>query len=78
MIELLGTIATILAVVGVVLNNRRLIWCFPLWLASNSLCLYIHAEASIWSLAARDATFLLLAVEGWYRWKKKPGGPPHA
>jgi nicotinamide riboside transporter PnuC len=70
MIELLGTIATILAVIGVVLNNRKLIGCFWLWLISNSITLFIHGQSGIWSLAARDLIFLVLAVEGLIRWRK--------
>ena len=70
MIEVIGTVATILAVTGVVANNRRLRWCFLLWMASNSLTLAIHAHAAIWSLAARDLIFLILAIEGWIMWGK--------
>ena len=70
MVELIGTIATILAVTGVVLNNRRLRVCFLLWLLSNSLSLVIHAQTPVWSLVARDGIFLILAVEGWFKWRK--------
>jgi nicotinamide riboside transporter PnuC len=69
--ELFGTIATVIAVVGVVLNNRRLRWCFLLWLVSNSITAIIHVHAGIWSLFARDVLFLLLAVEGWWRWRQR-------
>lgn len=71
MIEITGTIATILAVVGVVFNNRKLRWCFLLWMASNSLTLGIHAHAAILSLVVRDAIFLILAVEGWIKWGRR-------
>jgi nicotinamide riboside transporter PnuC len=73
MIEIIGIIATILAITGVILNNRRLRVCFILWLVSNSLTLVIHAQTDVWSLVARDAVFLVLAVEGWIRW----GNPSH-
>lgn len=71
MIELIGTIATVLAVTGVVLNNRRLRVCFAVWLVSNALSLLIHVDAALWSLVVRDAIFLVLAVDGWIRWGKK-------
>lgn len=71
MIELVGTIATIVAIAGVALNNRRLRACFILWIFSNLMTLAIHAHAGIWSLAVRDMVFLVLAVEGWVLWKKK-------
>ena len=71
LLELLGAIATLIAIGGVILNNRRLRLCFVCWLFSNALTLAIHAHAGIWSLAVRDLVFLVLAVEGWILWKKK-------
>lgn len=70
MIEFLGTIATVIAVVGVLLNNRRMRVCFAVWMVSNAITFGIHAAAGIWSLAARDAIFFALAIEGLYRWRK--------
>lgn len=70
MIEAIGAAATAIAICGVVLNNRRRRSCFVLWLVSNSLTLAIHVAVGVWSLVARDAVFLLLAVEGLYRWRK--------
>lgn len=71
MIESIGAIATILAVTGVVLNNRRLRACFILFLVSNGICLVIHTQAGIYSLMVRDAIFIVLAAEGWIRWGRK-------
>ena len=71
MIEAIGTIATVIAVAGVILNNRRLRASFALWWFSNLLTLAIHANAGIWSLALRDLIFFALAVEGWVLWRKK-------
>jgi nicotinamide riboside transporter PnuC len=71
MIELVGLIATVLAVTGVVLNNRRRRSCFLLWLLSNTLTAAIHAHAGIWSLCARDVIFVALAVEGLWLWRKQ-------
>ena len=71
MIEIIGIISTILAITGVIANNRRLRWCFIIWMVSNAMSLAIHAEAGIWSFVARDAVFLALAVEGWFKWGRK-------
>ena len=71
MLETIGTIATVLAITGVLANNRRLRWCFVVWMVSNSLTAGIHAYAGIWSLFVRDAIFLILAVEGWKKWGKE-------
>ena len=67
-LELIGTAATVIAVLGVILNNSRLIWCFPLWIVSNSLTAWIHYRTQIWSLLLRDLIFLALAVWGWWLW----------
>jgi len=67
--EWFGIAATGLAITGCWMNNRRRRVCFLLWGISNLLSLWIHADAAIWSLAVRNAAFLLLAVEGWRKWK---------
>jgi len=71
MIEFIGIISGILAIIGVLANNRRLRWCFIVWIVSNAMSLVIHFDAGIWSLVVRDAVFLILAVEGWFKWGRK-------
>ena len=71
MTEIMGYIAGVLAVAGVLLNNRKLIMCFPVWIVSNALCWYLHRQAGLHSLAWRDVMFTVLAIEGWYRWAKQ-------
>lgn len=61
-------VATGLAVVGVLLNNAKIRWCFPVWFASNILCLVYHLRAGLWGMAARDVIFMGLAVAGWFQW----------
>jgi len=70
MIEIFGTIATVLAVTGCVLNNRGARVCFLLWLVSNIICAVLHSGAGLWSLVVRDVLFSVLAVEGWIKWGK--------
>jgi nicotinamide riboside transporter PnuC len=71
MIEILGVLATILAVLGVMLNNRQRIECFKLWIVSNSLSLAIHLVTGTWSLAVRDAIFAVMAVAGKRQWGRR-------
>lgn len=71
MVEIFGTISTALAIFGVVLNNRRIIFCFYLWLISNGITAAIHFNVGIYSLLIRDLIFFTLAIEGIYRWRKK-------
>lgn len=69
MIEIIGTVAGVLAVVGVILNNRKYRWCFLLWIVSNTLSALIHLSQGPWALAVRDLVFLYFAVEGWFLWR---------
>ena len=71
MIEILGVVATVLAVVGVILNNRKIRACFYVWIFSNALCAVIHWQAGVWSLFMRDWIFVGLAIEGVWLWRKK-------
>ena len=67
--EIIGGIVCVLAVVGVLLNNRKLISCFYFWIVSNSLSGLLHWNAGQYSLCARDVIFLALAVEGLLKWR---------
>ncbi len=67
-IDWVGSIACILAVVGVILNNNKLSACFLVWIVSNTLCAVCHCRAKLWPLAVRDIIFIVLAVDGLWRW----------
>jgi len=69
MLEIIGTLATIIAITGVVLNNYKHWWCFYLWLVSNSLTAGIHLYLACYSLFARDVVFMVLAVHGLWKWR---------
>lgn len=73
MIETIGTIATVIAIAGVVLNNHRHIGCFYLWLVSNALSAVVHLQTGVWSMTLRDVIFLGLALHGLWVWKLKSG-----
>lgn len=67
-VELIGAASAVLAIAGVVLNNYRLRTCFVLWWFSNAASGGLHVWAGLWSLAGRDAVFLILAVQGFVLW----------
>jgi nicotinamide riboside transporter PnuC len=69
LIEILGTIAGAIAVVGVILNNRKSTLCFKLWFVSNGLSFYIHLISGLYSMAFRDFVFIVLAFDGLRRWR---------
>lgn len=76
-IEIFGYIAAGLAIFGVLLNNRRMRICFYVWMVSNAMSIVMH----VWALQSgadgmvpmigRDVVFLVLAVEGAFKWKNK-------
>lgn len=61
-------IATALAVVGVLLNNAQIRYCFLLWIGSNILTAHYHYKTKLWGLLCRDVIFTILAVAGWIQW----------
>jgi hypothetical protein len=71
MIELIGTIVTVIALAGAWLNNRHKVSGFYLWIVSNLLTAGIHAYLGLWSLMIRDLAFLVLAIEGIRKWSKQ-------
>jgi len=72
--EPISWIATLVALVGVHLNNRRRRACFVFWWGSNSATLAVHIAAGLYGLAVRDAIFLCMAVAGFIAWGKKVEG----
>lgn len=68
---IIGMIGTILAVAGVMLNNRLNIACFSVWIVSNLIFAVLHVSAGLWSIVVRDVVFTFLAIEGWRQWSKK-------
>jgi len=71
--EIIGAISTVLAICGVILNNRMYKECFYIWFISNLFSAGLHAEIGLWSLFTRDIIFAVLSVEGFVRWSKKDG-----
>ena len=67
-LEILGVIAMVLSVAGVLLNNAKFWPCFIVWIASNALSAYIHKRMSLRSLMVRDLIFLALAIIGLWQW----------
>jgi nicotinamide riboside transporter PnuC len=68
-IEIFGWSATAVALVGGWMNNRRRRACFAMWLVSNAITFGIHSAAGMWSLAARDGAFFVMAIHGWWLWR---------
>ena len=77
MIEVVGWIATVGAIGGVVLNNYRRRVCFLVWLCTNGISCTLHVrgyaggDGAMLALAVRDGVFLMLAVHGWRAWGRR-------
>ena len=72
--EIFGFMVMVLAVFGVVLNNRMNIACFYVWMVSNAISAALHYDSGMMSMCARDVIFMVLAVDGVIRWRKKAEG----
>lgn len=68
--ELVSWPVTLVAVAGVLLNNRKVKWCFVLWMFSNAASLAVHLATNLYGLAVRDAIFFALAIQGWRLWRE--------
>lgn len=74
MLEIFGTIAMVLAVAGVVANNRKRSCCFYIWIISNLISAVLHYQLGSVSLLVRDCVFIVLAIEGILKWRKDDDG----
>ena len=70
-IEIISTLATVIAIAGVILNNHRQRACFIVWFFSNILTLSVHLYVGLWAMSGRDLIFIALAVHGWIMWGRK-------
>ena len=72
-----GSLATVLAIAGVLLNNRMDRRCFIVWIVSNLICLYLHNSArrrgasGMVAMIVRDIVFTVLSAHGYMMWSGK-------
>jgi len=69
--ESIGLISLGFALAGSILNNRRMIICFPIWMISNVIYFGMHFSSWQLSLALKDVVFFCICIEGYFRWRKK-------
>lgn len=63
-------VLTLLALVGVVLNIKKNIWCFYIWLFTNSSWAVVDFYKGIPAQGILFTIYTGLAVYGIYEWKK--------
>jgi nicotinamide mononucleotide transporter len=66
--KLLSWIATTLSIIGIVLNSYLIIWCWPVWIASNVLWIIWSVKKKEWSQLILWNVFFLTNIYGWYQW----------
>lgn len=62
-------IATLLSVIGIILNAKKNIYCWPTWILSDILWVIIailkqdYAQVLLWLI------FGIAGIYGWWKWK---------
>jgi len=60
-----------LSIVGVMLNIRRRRECFYVWSITNFSWMVIDIHHHVWSQAALQFVYFVLAIWGIFEWKKR-------
>jgi len=64
-------IATILSVIGVILNAHQNKISWPVWLIANCFWMYIFFVNKQWGAFTTFTAYQICNIYGWYMWKKK-------
>lgn len=65
-------IASALTFVGLFLNGRKNIACWPVWIVGDVLWLVYGVGRGEWAIVLLNASFLALNSFGWYQWLRRP------
>lgn len=62
--------ALALSLAGIILNAQKIIWCWPVWLASNILWIihFLPHKKSQWGAITLNLVFFAFNVLGWVLW----------
>ena len=69
LLDVIQILSVMLGLAGNVLVNRRNANGFKLWILSNLLAICVMAIAHLWWMMIMFAAYLVLAVEGFRKWK---------
>lgn len=67
---MIGWIASTLSIIGIVLNAKKNIWCWPIWLLSNVLWVYHCMQVGDSAALVTWIVFGAFNIYGWYNWRK--------
>ena len=63
-------IALILSVIGIILNAKKIIWCWLVWIISNIFWIIYMINRDEISSVILWIVFTIFNIYGWYEWKK--------
>jgi len=63
-------IALILSVIGIILNAKKIIWCWLVWIISNMFWIIYMINRDEISSVILWIVFTIFNIYGWYEWKK--------
>ncbi|MGD9697463.1 nicotinamide mononucleotide transporter [Acinetobacter sp.] len=69
MIEFIGWIAAVISLIGVVLNAKKNILCWPTWIISNTIWILYAYYTTQWPLFTLWLVFLFFNGYGWLQWR---------
>jgi nicotinamide mononucleotide transporter len=60
-----------LSISGQILQARRYIQCWPVWLVTNSIAVVVYASRDLNMTALLFAIYWLLSIAGWIGWRRR-------
>lgn len=67
-LKIISWIASIISLVGTLLNAFQIIWCWPLWLIGNLFWIYWSIKKKEWAQTVLWTAFQIGNIIGWYHW----------
>jgi nicotinamide mononucleotide transporter len=68
--EVLAWIATVISIIGIILNAKKQISCWPVWIVSNILWIIYFASLDMTPSVVLWIVFTIFNVYGWRQWYK--------
>jgi nicotinamide mononucleotide transporter len=68
-------LAVLLALTYVVLAAMESIWCWPAAFIGSSLSTWLYAKVNLKAEAALSVFYVVMAVVGWWQWRRKKAEP---
>ena len=63
--------AFVISFLGLVLNAKQKILCWPVWIFSNGLWIYHSIQIEEWAAVTTWVLFTFGNIYGWIQWHKK-------